>query len=267
MRSQTTARAAVLTLLGTLALTACATTPPMTQGGEEEPVPDAANGDLAQFYGQETAWSDCGRYECATVSVPVDYDDPQAGSLELALERRVPSGGRIPNRLRSSASVSGIRCRRSRPETAKGRTWYGSGTSRSGNQRQPPVAKEGSRVSGLRTSGAVAVDVVVGMEARGFLFGAPVALALGVGFVPVRKPGKLPGATVTQRHTSLIENKAAQTGQSTAAVEAAMLKLIPAGRFGQAQEVAAAVAFVASPAAAYLNGINVPVDGGRTSTL
>jgi len=37
------------------------------------------------------------------------------------------------------------------------------------------------------------IDVVVGMEARGFLFAAPVALALGAGFVPVRKPGKLPG--------------------------------------------------------------------------
>jgi len=36
------------------------------------------------------------------------------------------------------------------------------------------------------------IDVVVGMEARGFMFAAPVALALGVGFVPVRKPGKLP---------------------------------------------------------------------------
>ena len=41
------------------------------------------------------------------------------------------------------------------------------------------------------------VDVVMGMEARGFIFGAPVALALGVGFVPVRKPSKLPRATIT----------------------------------------------------------------------
>ena len=40
------------------------------------------------------------------------------------------------------------------------------------------------------------VDVVVGIEARGFIFGAPVALALGVGFVPARKASKLPGATV-----------------------------------------------------------------------
>lgn len=40
------------------------------------------------------------------------------------------------------------------------------------------------------------VDVIVGPEARGFLFGAPVAYELGVGFVPVRKPGKLPAETV-----------------------------------------------------------------------
>src|SRR4051812_4732447 len=41
------------------------------------------------------------------------------------------------------------------------------------------------------------VDVVVGIEARGFILAAPVAVALGVGFVPVRKLGKLPSATVT----------------------------------------------------------------------
>lgn len=45
------------------------------------------------------------------------------------------------------------------------------------------------------------IDVVVGMEARGFIFGAPVALALGTGFVPVRKPGKLPGEVITEEYT------------------------------------------------------------------
>ncbi|MEG1653026.1 MAG: adenine phosphoribosyltransferase [Hafnia sp.] len=44
------------------------------------------------------------------------------------------------------------------------------------------------------------VTKVVGTEARGFLFGAPVALALGVGFVPVRKPGKLPRATLSESY-------------------------------------------------------------------
>ncbi len=41
---------------------------------------------------------------------------------------------------------------------------------------------------------------IVGTEARGFLFGAPLALALGVGFIPVRKPGKLPRETYTQAY-------------------------------------------------------------------
>ncbi|WP_182526653.1 adenine phosphoribosyltransferase [Nocardioides dongkuii] len=48
---------------------------------------------------------------------------------------------------------------------------------------------------GRAADGTVVVDKVVGMEARGFILGAPVALALGTGFVPVRKPGKLPRET------------------------------------------------------------------------
>ncbi|WP_341926776.1 adenine phosphoribosyltransferase [Nocardioides psychrotolerans] len=49
--------------------------------------------------------------------------------------------------------------------------------------------------AGRDADGTVVVDKVVGMEARGFIFAAPVAMALGVGFVPVRKAGKLPRAT------------------------------------------------------------------------
>jgi len=49
--------------------------------------------------------------------------------------------------------------------------------------------------AGRDEAGRVVVDKVVGMEARGFILAAPVALALGVGFVPVRKAGKLPGQT------------------------------------------------------------------------
>lgn len=77
----------------------------------------------------------------------------------------------------------------------------------------------------------------------------------------------LPGATKTQRLTSIIENKAAKLGKSIEEVEQAMLEEIPMGRFASAEEVAEAVCFLASPAASYISGINIPVDGGRTPTL
>ena len=54
---------------------------------------------------------------------------------------------------------------------------------------------EALAAAGRDDAGDVVVDKVVGMEARGFILAAPVALALGVGFIPVRKPGKLPWQT------------------------------------------------------------------------
>jgi adenine phosphoribosyltransferase len=44
------------------------------------------------------------------------------------------------------------------------------------------------------------IDAVVGIEARGYMLGAPIAYALGAGFVPVRKPGKLPGEKYTEEY-------------------------------------------------------------------
>ena len=77
----------------------------------------------------------------------------------------------------------------------------------------------------------------------------------------------LPGATETGRLTSIISNKAQKSNASTDVVSNAMLSKIPAGRFAQPWEVAAAATFLASPLASYINGINVPVDGGRTGSL
>lgn len=77
----------------------------------------------------------------------------------------------------------------------------------------------------------------------------------------------LPGMTDTARLRWLIGAKAEKTGESIEAVEKAMKAEIPLRRFATAAEIAAAVAFLACPAASYINGINVPVDGGRTQSL
>ena len=77
----------------------------------------------------------------------------------------------------------------------------------------------------------------------------------------------LPGATGTGRLKEIINNKATKTGQSFDAVAEAMKNAAPAKRFAEPEEVAAAIVFLASESAGFINGINVPVDGGRTKSL
>lgn len=77
----------------------------------------------------------------------------------------------------------------------------------------------------------------------------------------------LPGATATARLENIITNKSAKTGTALDEVEKEMLEEIPAKRFGNPEEIAAMVAFLASPAAGYVNGTSIPVDGGRTGSI
>jgi 3-oxoacyl-[acyl-carrier protein] reductase len=77
----------------------------------------------------------------------------------------------------------------------------------------------------------------------------------------------LPGFTETDRLSGLIAAKARSGGVDEAAIAAEMLASVPAARFAKAEETAAAIAFLCTPAAAYINGINLPVDGGRTRSL
>lgn len=77
----------------------------------------------------------------------------------------------------------------------------------------------------------------------------------------------LPGATHTDRLQDIILNRAQKADQSVHEVMDEMKAEIPMGRFAAPAEIAYAAGFLASPAAAYITGINLPVDGGRTKSL
>lgn len=77
----------------------------------------------------------------------------------------------------------------------------------------------------------------------------------------------LPGASMTGRLEAIIKDRASKQKKTQEQVTEEMISEIPVGRISTPAEVAAAVAFLASPAAGYINGINLPVDGGRTGSL
>lgn len=77
----------------------------------------------------------------------------------------------------------------------------------------------------------------------------------------------LPGYTKTQRLEQILTDRMRATGTDEESIMKSMLANVPAGRFADAAEIGAVIAFLASPAAGYVNGINVPVDGGRTQSL
>lgn len=77
----------------------------------------------------------------------------------------------------------------------------------------------------------------------------------------------LPGFTNTQRLATIIDNMARKGNAAVDQVEKNMREEVPLKRFADASEIAALAAFLATPAASYINGTSIPVDGGRTGSI
>lgn len=77
----------------------------------------------------------------------------------------------------------------------------------------------------------------------------------------------LPGFTATDRLDDIVNSAAKRMNKSTQQAREFMTSVVPARRFAQAEEIAYGIAFLCSPSAGYINGINLPIDGGRTKSL
>ena len=110
-------------------------------------------------------------------------------------------------------------------------------------------------------------DSLLFIGSKGPTYGWSKTLANELGQFGITVNNVLPGATATERLSEIIKNKATKTGKTVDEVSNAMKNSVPARRFAQPEEIANAIAFLASEAASYINGINVPVDGGRTKSL
>jgi 3-oxoacyl-[acyl-carrier protein] reductase len=110
-------------------------------------------------------------------------------------------------------------------------------------------------------------DLGVSNTIRGAVASWAKTMANELGQFGITVNNVLPGATSTGRLETIIANKAAKTGQSEEKIMSEMAAEIPARRFGTPEEIAAVVTFLASNAASYVNGVSIPVDGGRTGSI
>jgi 3-oxoacyl-[acyl-carrier protein] reductase len=91
--------------------------------------------------------------------------------------------------------------------------------------------------------------------------------SLSAEIAPIRVNGLTPGRFATPRNTEVEEATAARTGQTTGEVRAATVSRIPLGRLGDAAELGRVAAFLLSPAASFMTGAIIPVDGGMVKAL
>jgi len=134
----------------------------------------------------------------------------------------------------------------------------------------PRMAERGFGRVVFVTSGAVRQpqpDLAASVVLRSAVTAAAKLLSLEFAADGVTVNCVAPGATATERRRQILEGRARNTGVGYDELDAADAAGIPAGRAGQPEEIAAAVAFLASAAASYVNGTVLTVDGGRTETI
>ena len=108
---------------------------------------------------------------------------------------------------------------------------------------------------------------VAPLETRGAVASWAKTLSRELGPDGITVNNVLPGYTETARLAQILADRAAATGKAQAQVADGMLATVPVGRFAKAGEVGGVIAFLCSPAAAYVNGVNLPVDGGRMQSI
>lgn len=129
-------------------------------------------------------------------------------------------------------------------------------------------AKYGRVINIISTSVKMPIrGLGVSNTTRGAVANWAKTLSMELGEFGITVNNVLPGATLTDRLQELAHAKSEKTGKPFDELLEEMKQEIPAKRLASPHEVAAAAAFLATPAAGYINGINIPVDGGRTGSL
>ncbi|MEO9872845.1 SDR family oxidoreductase [Ekhidna sp.] len=111
------------------------------------------------------------------------------------------------------------------------------------------------------------VGLGVSNTVRGAMASWSKTLASELGQYGITVNNILPGFINTARIESLIAGKSKNLGKTEMEIEEGMKKMIPAGRFGEASEIAAYAALLCSPSGAYINGTSLRIDGGRTGSI